>query len=54
MLGDVVAAALEVGPVIVVTDDPTVVPLGAEVVDDPGGGLGPRLRRDSLASMVMS
>ncbi len=40
MLGDVVAAALEVGPVIVVTDDPTVVPLGAEVVDDPGGGLG--------------
>ncbi len=40
MLGDVVAAALEVGRVIVVTDDPTVVPLGAEVVDDPGGGLG--------------
>ncbi len=40
MLGDVVAAALEVGRVIVVTDDRTVVPLGAEVVDDPGGGLG--------------
>jgi 2-phospho-L-lactate/phosphoenolpyruvate guanylyltransferase len=40
MLGDVVAAALEVGPVIVVTDDPTVVPLEAEVVADPGEGLG--------------
>jgi 2-phospho-L-lactate guanylyltransferase len=40
MLGDVVAAALEVGRVIVVTDDPTVVPLDAEVVEDPGEGLG--------------
>jgi 2-phospho-L-lactate guanylyltransferase len=40
MLGDVVAAALEVGPVIVVTDDPTVVPLDAKVVGDPGDGLG--------------
>lgn len=40
MLGDVVTAALEVGPVIVVTDDPTVVPLAAEVVPDPGDGLG--------------
>ena len=40
MLGDVVAAALEVGPVIVVTDAPTVVPPGAEVVPDPGEGLG--------------
>jgi 2-phospho-L-lactate guanylyltransferase (CobY/MobA/RfbA family) len=40
MLGDVVAAALEVGPVRVVTDDPGVVPPGAEHVHDPGGGLG--------------
>ena len=40
MLGDVAAAALEVGPVIIVTDDPTVVPAGAEVVQDPGDGLG--------------
>ena len=40
MLGDVVEAALEVGRVLVVTDDPTVVPPGAEVVADPGSGLG--------------
>jgi len=40
MLGDVVAAALEVGPVLVVTDDGTVVPPGATHVLDPGGGLG--------------
>jgi 2-phospho-L-lactate guanylyltransferase len=40
MLGDVVAAALEVGPVVVVTDDVTVVPPGAEALADPGGGLG--------------
>jgi 2-phospho-L-lactate guanylyltransferase len=40
MLGDVVAAALAVGRVVVVTDDPTVVPAAAEVVRDPGGGLG--------------
>ncbi len=40
MLGDVVEAALEVGRVVVVTDDPTVVPAGAEVAGDPGGGLG--------------
>jgi 2-phospho-L-lactate guanylyltransferase (CobY/MobA/RfbA family) len=40
MLGDVVAAALEVGPVHVVTDDPAVVPPGAAHVHDPGGGLG--------------
>ena len=40
MLGDVVEAAAEVGRVLVVTDDPTVVPVGAEVVDDPGEGLG--------------
>ncbi len=39
MLGDVVAAALEVGPVLVVTDDIAVVPPGAEVVADPGEGL---------------
>lgn len=41
MLGDVVEAALAVGRVLVVTDDVTVVPAGAEVVADPGGGLGP-------------
>ena len=41
MLGDVVAASLEVGRVLVVTDDPRVVPPGAEHVADPGGGLGP-------------
>jgi 2-phospho-L-lactate guanylyltransferase len=40
MLGDVVEAALAVGRVLVVTDDPSVVPASVEVVDDPGGGLG--------------
>lgn len=40
MLGDVVEAALEVGRVLVVTDDPAAVPPGAEHVADPGGGLG--------------
>jgi len=40
MLGDVVAAAVAVGRVLVVTDDPTVVPSEAEVVTDPGDGLG--------------
>jgi len=40
MLGDVVAAAREVGSVIVVTDDPAVVPRHAGVVSDPGAGLG--------------
>ena len=40
MLGDVVEAALRVGHVLVVTDDPTVVAGHAEVVLDPGGGLG--------------
>lgn len=40
MLGDVVEAALEVGRVFVVTDDRAVVPAGADVVDDPGIGLG--------------
>jgi 2-phospho-L-lactate guanylyltransferase len=40
MLGDVVEAALEVGPVLVVTDDADVVPPGAETLADPGGGLG--------------
>ena len=40
MLGDVVEAALAVGRVLVVTDDPSVVPTPAEVVLDPGGGLG--------------
>jgi len=40
MLGDVVEAALAVGRVLVVTDDPSVVPTPAEVIRDPGGGLG--------------
>lgn len=40
MLGDVVAAALEVGRVLVVTDDAEVVPPGAEHVADSGHGLG--------------
>jgi 2-phospho-L-lactate/phosphoenolpyruvate guanylyltransferase len=40
MLGDVVEAALEIGPVIVVTDDRAVVPPGAAAVPDPGDGLG--------------
>jgi 2-phospho-L-lactate guanylyltransferase len=40
MLGDVVEAALGVGDVVVVTDDTTVVPAGAAVVPDPGGGQG--------------
>ncbi|HSF61559.1 MAG TPA: NTP transferase domain-containing protein [Gaiellaceae bacterium] len=40
MLGDVVAAALVVGRVLVVTDDGAVVPAGAEWVADPGAGLG--------------
>lgn len=40
MLGDVVEAALAVGRVLVVTDDPSVVPGDAEVVVDAGAGLG--------------
>jgi 2-phospho-L-lactate/phosphoenolpyruvate guanylyltransferase len=40
MLGDVVAAALPVGRVVVVTDDASVVTPGVEVVPDPGQGLG--------------
>lgn len=40
MLGDVVEAALGVGRVLVVTDDPSVVPPGVEIVRDPGHGLG--------------
>jgi 2-phospho-L-lactate guanylyltransferase (CobY/MobA/RfbA family) len=40
MLGDVVEAALGIGRVVVVTDDPSVVPSDAEVVRDPGDGLG--------------
>ena len=38
MLGDVVAAALPLGRVVVVTDDPRVVPPGAEALIDPGEG----------------
>jgi 2-phospho-L-lactate guanylyltransferase (CobY/MobA/RfbA family) len=41
MLEDVVDAAREVGRVLVVTDDATAVPAGAEAVADPGGGQGP-------------
>lgn len=40
MLGDVVEAARAVGRVLVVTDDAHVVPRGADVVGDPGRGLG--------------
>lgn len=40
LLGDVVDAALPLGRVLVVTDDPSVVPPGAEAVADPGGGQG--------------
>lgn len=40
MLGDVVEAARAVGRVVVVTDDRSVVPTGAEVVSDSGGGQG--------------
>jgi 2-phospho-L-lactate/phosphoenolpyruvate guanylyltransferase len=40
MLGDVVAAASNVGPVLVVTDDVSVVPRGAHALTDPGEGLG--------------
>jgi 2-phospho-L-lactate guanylyltransferase (CobY/MobA/RfbA family) len=40
LLGDVVDAALPLGRVLVVTDDPAVVPPGAEVCADPGGGQG--------------
>jgi 2-phospho-L-lactate guanylyltransferase len=40
MLGDVVAAAREVGPVVVVTNDAGAVPAGVEVVPDPGAGQG--------------
>jgi len=40
MLGDVVAVALEIGRVVVVTDDGSVVPPDAEHVSDPGDGLG--------------
>lgn len=44
MLGDVVAAALEVGRVLVVTDDADVVPPGVDVVADPEDGLGGAVR----------
>ena len=40
MLGDVVEAAAHVGRVLVVTDDASVVPAGAEIVPDAGEGLG--------------
>lgn len=40
MLGDVLAACAPVGEVVVVTDDPAVRELAADVVADPGGGQG--------------
>lgn len=40
LLGDVVDAALPLGRVLVVTDDASVVPPGAEALADPGGGQG--------------
>jgi 2-phospho-L-lactate guanylyltransferase (CobY/MobA/RfbA family) len=40
LLGDVVEAALPLGRVLVVTDDPAVVPAAAEIVADPGRGQG--------------
>ncbi len=40
MLGDVVAAARDVGRVLVVTDDVSVLPRGVHALPDPGGGLG--------------
>jgi 2-phospho-L-lactate guanylyltransferase (CobY/MobA/RfbA family) len=40
LLGDVVDAALPLGRVVVVTDDASVVPPGAEALADPGGGQG--------------
>jgi 2-phospho-L-lactate guanylyltransferase (CobY/MobA/RfbA family) len=49
MLGDVVAAALDVGPVTVVTDDLSVVPKGAAALQDPGRGLG-----DAVAAALAS
>ncbi len=40
LFGDVVDACLPLGRVIVVTNDPSVVPPDAEVLADPGGGQG--------------
>lgn len=39
MLGDVTEAAFAVGHVIVVTDDPSVVPAFVQIVRDPGEGM---------------
>jgi len=44
MLGDVVEACLTVGRTIVVTDDPVVVPTGAETLLDPVVARAPRSR----------
>ncbi|HSI98095.1 MAG TPA: NTP transferase domain-containing protein [Gaiellaceae bacterium] len=49
MLGDVVAAALELGRVVVVTDDEHVVPASAEIVADPGKGLGAAVQAGLVA-----
>lgn len=58
MLGDVVEAALAVGDVLVVTDDPDVVPADATAVPDPGRGLGEAvlagLRRVSGHALVVN
>jgi len=58
MLGDVVEASLDVGRVLVVTDDRAVVPAGAEIVDDPGRGLGAAvvtgLRRVQCHALVVN
>jgi 2-phospho-L-lactate guanylyltransferase len=40
MLADVLAAAVEIGRVLVVTDEPDAVPDDVEIVRDPGGGQG--------------
>ena len=50
MLGDVVEAAAQVGRVLVVTDDASVVPSGAEIVGDPGRASGRRSQPASNAS----
>ena len=50
MLGDVVEAALEVGAVVVVTDDAAVVPPGVEIVPDPERGWAQRWRPGSCVS----
>jgi hypothetical protein len=52
MLGDVAAAALEVGRVVVVTDDAVVVPRGVDVVPDPGDGLSAAVVTHDYAAVI--